>query len=398
MVTQQQLPHVIGVFPIAEVRTGGHRRYIELTQTLCERGYAVVHLSRARTHIGLSGTVLPVVPGFKPKFVPLSAMFAIACVWRIGRVRRVLRCKHRVVLSFGETNVPAALCVAILLRGKLVHAVRSNAVLEERLSHHAHSRRSILARLRQAVRVWKKIGVELLIRAAGRAIVVQSRYDRRNLVCRSPIGRSRIRVIPNNIGTSWMPLELSCVNRSTQCLRIVFVGGLNTRKGADILVRAFARAVTMSALDLRLTIVGDGALLPWIRMFVAEHGIQDRVALLGPVWKPLSIVAAHDLMVVPSRHDSFPNVVLEALFVGTPVFGAATSGIREMLEHERLLFPLEDSTTLSKRILDVVNDPKRYQQVRALCGLRRQVHDFDWAARWGDVFSALFPGVNHADR
>ena len=120
----------------------------------------------------------------------------------------------------------------------------------------------------------------------------------------------------------------------------------------------------------------------------------------GRIDRPLSLVAGADLLVIPSLYDSFPNTVLEALYVGTPVIGSDAAGIRTMLRHEELLFPRGDATALADRLQTLIDDPEAFRRVCTLAADRRETFDFDWAERWEQAIAQLLsrnPNTDHTN-
>jgi glycosyltransferase involved in cell wall biosynthesis len=96
----------------------------------------------------------------------------------------------------------------------------------------------------------------------------------------------------------------------------VHVGRLIAAKGAHHVLEAFAEG---GAPQDRLVIVGDGPEHAALVARVAALGLGDRVELVGFAEAPVRYLAAADALVLASRSEGMPNVVLEALAVGTPV-------------------------------------------------------------------------------
>lgn len=107
--------------------------------------------------------------------------------------------------------------------------------------------------------------------------------------------------------------------------RCVSVGRLLGWKGFDLALRAFARA------DLPRSeywIVGDGPERAHLERLADVHGIADRVRFFGqlPRDRTLALIAACDLLLHPSLHDSGGFVCLEAMAAGVPIVTLDTGG------------------------------------------------------------------------
>ena len=115
-------------------------------------------------------------------------------------------------------------------------------------------------------------------------------------------------------------------------IHFVCAGPLTEQKGYDRLIDAMPGYNT--AYNWKLTILGDGPDKQRLEALIAQNGLQDRVILAGQCAKPWPIIAAADAVLLPSRWEGLPNIVLEALCLGTPVIATReTSGIDEIAAH-----------------------------------------------------------------
>lgn len=112
-------------------------------------------------------------------------------------------------------------------------------------------------------------------------------------------------------------------------VRALFVGKLNERKGVDILVRALESLSVEMQGRVRLRLIGGGSFM----RHLSDYGGSASIEALG--WVPRDDLWNHyrdsDFLVVPSRHDPWPNVINEAMSVGTPVLLSKYSGGGELV-------------------------------------------------------------------
>lgn len=136
------------------------------------------------------------------------------------------------------------------------------------------------------------------------------------------------------------------------------VGRLVEQKGFDTLIKAIARVNKTMPLDL--AILGSGPIERQLAELAIAEGIPDRVHLLGFQQDPLSFMKAANVFVMSSRHEGFPNVLVEALSCGTPVVSTdCRSGPSEILLGGAigLLTPVDDVDALGRAIIQTLETP-----------------------------------------
>jgi glycosyltransferase involved in cell wall biosynthesis len=138
--------------------------------------------------------------------------------------------------------------------------------------------------------------------------------------------RARIDVISNGVNPAGFQ-EQQQLGRD-----VVFVGRLEMRgKGLDLLLRSWARACPH--FDAQLIIAGRGPDELKIRDLADQLGISDRVRFVGWVQgaRKFALLSGSRLVVVPSRHETFGIVALEALAAATPVLAFNIPCLQEVI-------------------------------------------------------------------
>ena len=147
-------------------------------------------------------------------------------------------------------------------------------------------------------------------------------------------------------------------------LVILGCGGLTSRKGFSVLIRAFARVSQQR--PCRLIILGDGELRGQVEELVSELSLQEKVALPGWSDNPFSAMSRAALFVLSSNYEGLGNVLIEALACGCPCVSTdCPSGPAEILQDGKIgpLVPVGDHAALADAMLRTLNNPPDKQKL-----------------------------------
>lgn len=128
------------------------------------------------------------------------------------------------------------------------------------------------------------------------------------------------------------------------------------QKQQDFLARTFSTHWKNRA-DLHLVYTGDGPDANRLRALVDELGLTPQVSFLPWQDESALVYAALDVLIIPSRFEGVPLVMLEALACGTPVIASARDGMKDLLPPE-WTFETENSDALAATFSHVSNDPE----------------------------------------
>lgn len=158
---------------------------------------------------------------------------------------------------------------------------------------------------------------------------------------------------------------------------VLAVGRVERMKGFDLLLAA---AVDPRLEHVRVVIGGDGTQTMALRAQAEQLGIQERVRFLGRLTpgEVASAMAAADVVVVPSRHEAFGIVALEAWRSGTPLVGTIHGGMPEFVTDgvDGLLVDPTDSEALTAGVARLLTDDGLSRRLAAAG--RARVQDFGW--------------------
>jgi glycosyltransferase involved in cell wall biosynthesis len=167
--------------------------------------------------------------------------------------------------------------------------------------------------------------------------------------------------IPNSVVTA-SAQSLRCVsNPDTSVSRVLFVGRLVAQKNLENLLKAFT---LLSPQRFRLSICGQGPLESSLRELAKRLGIEAVVEWQGYRTDIARIMAAHQMLVLPSWYEGSPNVALEAMASGLPTVLSRISSHEALFAHEQdtLLVDPRSPEQISAAIRNIVEDAEMTQK------------------------------------
>jgi len=180
---------------------------------------------------------------------------------------------------------------------------------------------------------------------------------------------------------------------------VLFVGRIQPLKGVDVAVDAMAQVVEVLP-DARLVVVGGpsgtqgSAELDRIRDRIAELGLENSVTMYEaqPHARIPRFYQAADLLVVPSRSESFGLVAAEAQATGLPVVAANVGGLRHVVIDGASGTTVEgwDPTDFAKAILDILQSPAKRAELSV--GAIESGRRFSWQVT-ADRLLELYDGI-----
>ncbi|MBU6462425.1 MAG: glycosyltransferase family 4 protein [Bradyrhizobium sp.] len=150
--------------------------------------------------------------------------------------------------------------------------------------------------------------------------------------------------------------EFDPIAKAQDATDVVYVGEFRHIKGADLLVDAIAR-LRSDRRPVTLTLAGDGEETEAIKAQIQRLGLGEIVRFIGHV-KARYGFSKGSLLVVPSRGDSMPYVVIEAAAAGIPMVAANVGGIPEIFgPYTDALFAPSMASAMADAIKIALDDP-----------------------------------------
>lgn len=202
-------------------------------------------------------------------------------------------------------------------------------------------------------------------------------------------------VIPNGVDASRFldasPVALEPLGLPPGYRAIVCVGRLEPQKRVDWLLRLLPQVVE-AAPDCQLLVVGEGPQRPALEKLAADLAIGRHVRFLGFRDDIPAILAASEVLALPSAWEGMPNAVLEAMASSLPVVATDVEGVRELLGDgaAEQVVAVDGPRAFTERLIALLKD----EGLRSRLGAanRRRAEEFSWPAmieRYAGLYAEL---------
>jgi glycosyltransferase involved in cell wall biosynthesis len=339
------LSTVMFITPYFPPHLGGVEQYVlNMARHLLGAG----HIARAVVvTTGLADPQWDAYPGLTVHRLPTSFTIAntpVGLNW--AKRLRVLMDREQPVLVNAHAPVPVLADVAAVASGRRAFV----------LTYHAGPMRK------------GSVAVDVMLRAYERFVLTRTATRAERIICSSAYVKTRmVRSLPGIsvvISPGFAP-DRFWPSPLPASRRVLFVASLSraTRyKDLETLLQATALLKSQGR-PVSLEVVGEGDLLEKYRKRAAELDLEQLVDFRGALHGEGVVEAYHrsDVLVLPSRFDSFPSVVVEAMACARPVIASRVGGLSEIVQNgvNGYLVTPGDPRELSERIADLVSSPAR---------------------------------------
>lgn len=260
---------------------------------------------------------------------------------------------------------------------------RSDAALIHGV-HNTHKRVAALPGLRGQFRHLVELWAATRVYSQADAVIAVSEGIRREIMAIRAVAESKIRTIYNPVIPAGLIQTAPKLRAppSRNGVRLVALGRLVYQKGFDVLIEAMGRVQAQR--PWHLDIYGEGPERSRLEYLIMQAGLGTQINLRGYTPEPVLRLCEADWLVLPSRYEGLPTVLIEALACGVPAIACdCPQGPREILLDGKLglLVPSENPQALALAVS------------RALAGgcetdadaLRKRAADFTFEtayARW----------------
>ncbi|MGH8883802.1 MAG: glycosyltransferase [Egibacteraceae bacterium] len=239
--------------------------------------------------------------------------------------------------------------------------------------------------------VARRLRVRLLLRRPGTVVALWT-GTATALACDLGVPVNRIRIIPRGVSADTFPPVGKAERRAARqrfgldadCSVLLALGALSAEKDLGCAIRAVGLLGSC-----QLLVAGDGPERQTLEHEASVHA-SGRVKFAGVVADAAEAIAAADAIVLSSRSEGLPGVLIEAGLRGVPAAAAAVGGVREIVEDHasgRVATP-GDHVALSAAIRDVLDHRAAYgEAARRRCRERFEMGAV--SAQWAELLTAI---------
>jgi len=307
-----------------ECTIGGTRRHLgDVTRGLLARGWQV-HLAVSAERIA----------GFRGDMEDLAREGAV--IHEVPMIRGVSPWKDR-----AHTRELTRLMRE--LRPDVVHTHSSKAgALGRRAAkgagcqavvHTPHTYAFLFGEMFGPLSRWLIRALERSLSRISQRVVAVSADEAETMRASDVVEPSKVRVVPNGIDPAPYQRSVEVVPEGAQpeMTRVLVCGLLNSAKGQDLALGALKGS---GCEGVELWFAGDGSEREALSSRAAALGVLGRVHFLGHRDDVPGLMKAADLLLLPSRWEGMPYVILEAAASGLPIVATSVDGAREFMAGE----------------------------------------------------------------
>lgn len=190
------------------------------------------------------------------------------------------------------------------------------------------------------------LAVERMLERACEGILFVAEYERETYTAKIGVPRCATRIVLNGLTEA----EFEPVAPTPDAADFLFIGELRILKGPDLFVGALERLRAEGHDGIRAVMVGAGPDRDAIISQIEKAGLKDAIALHGPMPARQAFALARTV-VMPSRAEAMPYIVLEALAASKPLIASRVGGIPEILgtDSGALIAPTLDAVGTAMR-------------------------------------------------
>ncbi|MBE7184994.1 MAG: glycosyltransferase family 4 protein [Methylobacterium mesophilicum] len=197
--------------------------------------------------------------------------------------------------------------------------------------------------------------LERLMERFGDGVLFVSDHERRTFMQKIGEPKGRSALVFNGLRDE----EFEPIAPASDADDFLYIGMMRDLKGPDLFIDALAQTERALGGPVTAAMVGAGDDLPRYRQQVSALGLSSRVRFFDPMPARQAFSLARQV-VVPSRAEAMPYIVLEALAAGMPMVASAVGGIPEIFDDRPHALVRPRVEQIAIKMEEALRDPARY--------------------------------------
>ncbi len=194
-------------------------------------------------------------------------------------------------------------------------------------------------------------------------------------------------VIPNGVDTArFTAIPLGETPPEDGGVNITMIAAFRSQKNQETLVRALA----LLPERFRLTLVGTGERMEYVRDVANSVGVSERVTFAGHRDDIPEILASSDITVLSSHYEGLSLSSVECMAAGRPFIASDVPGLHDIVNGAGILVPDNDAQALADAIANICNNPELYRNTAKACRNRAMNYDISVMA---DGYLKLYSSI-----
>lgn len=178
-------------------------------------------------------------------------------------------------------------------------------------------------------------------------------------------------VIPNGVDTTrFTAIPLGIPTEPAE-VHITMVAAFRPQKNQETLVQALA----LLPERFRLTLVGTGERMEYVRAVAKESGVSERVTFAGHRDDIPEVLASSDITILSSHYEGLSLSSVECMAAGRPFIASDVPGLHDIVSGAGILVPDNDAQALADAITKLCNNPILYRNTAEACRKRAMNYD-----------------------
>jgi glycosyltransferase involved in cell wall biosynthesis len=184
-----------------------------------------------------------------------------------------------------------------------------------------------------------------------------------------------ISTIPN--GVDLERFQPGTEEKPAKPVRLITVGRLSSTKRVELLIHT-VKLLKDKGLEVRLKVVGGGALEKHLRQMALREGLKNSVEFMGRVDRNImpGLYQQSDIYISATMQEGMSNAMLEAMSSGLPIVTTNCEGLEELINENGIIVQQQTAESIAQGIQNLAENQRKFDTMRVAA--RKQAEKFSW--------------------